>query len=394
MLANATSGMIVGALPGTFTRASAGQRHIPTYNPPNGVTIVASRAAAYNTTDRTEFRNTGADGATIGGNGRSGVRWIGAYVNEAVSPSADETGPVVDWACSGNEYHGVLIQCATISRDSNHNAFRVEQSAYTLLKNSILRGCKYNGGANQNHAAWMSYDSLSPIIDHCEFLDNDTDLFPKGEHVGTGYINSALTTRYSTFTGARAGWMHLGGSNGALGQPPCHHHHNLIRNTPSGVYFHSFGTAITDGHPSNNLFENNTFIGVGEVWYWGWGSGALPYAHDIELYRNILSGSNRGHGFVELGSSDLARVIANGCVADFNHYHNVTQPANIGGSVRSLAQFRSDSAAQGRQWEGSTTSGDPLFVNAAGGDYRLQSGSTAAGKGCYETGAEIIGLER
>jgi hypothetical protein len=394
MLSNATPGMIIGALGGVFSRASTGARDVPSFNIPSGVTIVCKRAAAYNTAGITEFRNgvtTGDNGCpTLGANGRSNTRWIGAYVDENVSRSKADTGPVVCWNSTGSEFHGLVISGASIPRVDNHNLFRVEQSADWLLKNSVLHGCKRSTSPDQNHAAVMTYDSLGGVIDHCEFDDNDYHIFYKGDHEGVAYPNGGVETRYSKFTNALLGWIHLGGNNSHPSLTQSKHRYNLILTAPRGVYFHSFGSATVDGHPNDNLFEHNTFVDVPNPWYWGWGAGALPYAHNIQILRNLMVTGTRVHDFVELQNSDVARVIANGCLSDENHVHGYAQFGNVGGAAQTIAQWQSLTQSLGERWEGSTTSGDPLLL----ADYRLAPGSPAAGKGCYVTGDEAIGLER
>lgn len=398
MMANATPGMIIGALPGVFTRGGA-SKFVPAFNPPSGVTIVCQRAAAYHTTGRTEFRNgvtTGdAGGATIGASSRSNVRWIGAFVDENVSRSAPDAGPVVLFNGSNVEFHGLRVECLQIPRADNHNAVRVEQASDYLLKNSVLRGCRSTGaGGDQNHAAFMTYDSIRGVIEHCVFEDNDVHLFPKGDHPGSN-ANGTLIVRYSKFSTARVYWLHLGGNNSIPGLDPSRFHHNLVVGAPIGVYFHSFTTAPVDGHPNDCRIDQNTFVNVTKMWYWGWGPFGEPYAHNIELLRNIcsVSGGTQAHDLIELTTPVLTRIIANGCVADENHYNGYAQIANMGGLVLNLSGWRALTQEHGREWEAASTEGDPLFANPGAGNYRLQVGSPAAGKGCYVTGNEVIGLE-
>lgn len=394
-LANASNGQIIGLLPGVYVGSNTGERYVPSFNPVAGTTLVARYAAAYHDDDRSEFRNgvtSGSGCPTIGAYQRNNVKWYGAYVNENVARSGGDTGLATQWASNNCEFHGLRLECIEIDRNDNHNAFRIEQAQGCLIKNSVLTGCRRSSQADQNHAAIMVYDGRDVVITHCEFAENDVDYFPKGDHgSGTGYpplVEHEFA--YNICVGARRNAIHIGGLGERSGDWDLSlFHHNLILGVlGAAIYAHAF----SNGTPRGIDVFNNTFDGCSNVFYVGHtGSPLVPGR--VHLYGNLYTNNGRVIDSSELGTSDLSTMIGHGMYSDGNHAHGNGTYATISGvGNRTVSQLRTTTSGLGSEWDTSTTEGDPLYVDRSGGDFRLQGGSPAAGKGAY-VGEEVPGLE-
>lgn len=404
-LSSATSGMVVGVMPGVYTRTASGARDTPTFNAIAETTLVCKRAAAYNETNRSEFRHSsGGRGPTIGMSySRDDVKWIGAYVNEINSPvlSGNDCGLATQWGADDGEFHGcLLVNDPSNTAGSNLSGIRVEQATGHVARNCVFRDCRKGDTGDQNYGAWLAYDTRNATVEHCEFYDNDVDWFPKGDHgAGVGYPPLVEHTfRFNKSEGSRVYALHIIGLNERSGvYTPSSVYKNLIIGARCGIFFHS---GFSVGVPRNIVVDNNTFDGNGGsgdyhgVYWYGW-VGVPDVSGYIEKHNNLYTNNSRVFDFAQQGTTEIAARISAGAVSDDNHSYNNTNYANIAGvGNQTLAQFRSTTSGLGGEWESDTTTGDPLYVDRAGGNYRLQSGGPAAGKGCYVTGDEVIGLER
>lgn len=408
MASNATSGMVIGALPGTFTGSNSGDRFAPSFNPPAGVTIACKYAAAYYDDNRTEFRNgvtSGDSGCpTVGVWNRNSVKWYGPYVNEDVSRSSSDTGTSVLWITNGSEIHGAKFDNIQISRSDNHNAIRLEGAVDCVVANNAMSGGGRSGSPDQNHAAITTYSSTGCVIEHNDISNWDAGVFIKGvSGVSPGTLGG-ITVRYNRVYNCRIYGIALGGANSTSSLPTNYCTQNLVVNTPEGVRTYSYDSVS----PSEWRVTNNTFVGtMGRAIGFGTPNGADSF-RDFGVNNNLFANVTTAMVFSpdgEMNGTTLGNLTTDmrvdGQTQNYNVAYNTTNWARQNNSNKSRSTWASDST-----WDtnSQTISVDP-FVDASGGDYRLNSTSgggavarvaSASGGpvGAFITGDEHIGLEQ
>ncbi|MEE9383039.1 MAG: hypothetical protein V3V08_06450, partial [Nannocystaceae bacterium] len=171
--------------------------------------------------------------------------------------------------------------------------------------------------------------------------------------------------------------------------------------------FHCRVKSYASDAPSGMLFQNNTLVGNDNGVYVD--TGAPPYAPYILFYNNLIVGGQ------DAWTTEAAEIDLLDLTTDYNFVYDQQRAVFIdaldnGGTERNFAYWRAlvDYAGTPRDANGGELSADP-FVDAAGGDYRLDpslglgdagydyadlsgdcSGSAIA-VGCYLPGMEQIG---
>jgi hypothetical protein len=156
---------------------------------------------------------------------------------------------------------------------------------------------------------------------------------------------------------------------------------NLVERTPTCVLFNQ----VDDGEPALVDVVDNTLANCGSAFF----HNARTSLWDVHVARNLVFGGVVFE-FEDWSEEQLGSVIEHGYRSNDNHAFG-----------HSAWAFRMDLEA----WrelsglDGQSSTGDPGFVDAEGGDVRLEEDSIArtasiAGGpvGCYHTGEEIIGV--
>jgi hypothetical protein len=156
---------------------------------------------------------------------------------------------------------------------------------------------------------------------------------------------------------------------------------------------------------------NNTFYGnSGIQMYWAgipnaqkWRNNALtwPPTNTLHMYNNILydQGTNIQSFLMGFNATNYSMLTC------FKFDHNCYRTLNFGGGVNGIADWI-DAAEGGFSWlgylpfsqlkafgwESNGILADPLFVNAAGGDFQLQTNSPVIGLGMNLTSLNLPGL--
>lgn len=401
-MASGSAGHIIGQLAGSgsgYTGSNTGSNSIPAFYFANDgssgshIKMVARWCSVYHVSNRSQLSNgiTSGNGSTpgsacptFGAYQNAYVDWIGQYVDEDVSRSLSDTGPVVINASNNCSIQKTLIACVTIDRNDNHNGVRVESASDCVVEDVRVTGCKRSDQIDQNYAAFMCYDSERITFRYIETDDCDVGFFPKGVHVGNlgGIVIQQTKNTNIHWCGIRLGGV------GTTTTDRNEVYDNLVvagtsdANLPIGIELKAFD-AIS---PKLYSVVYNTIVGFAQslrVTHAGGGSDTSHTTSNID--HNIHSGATQVGHCIAADATARAQMVTVGFTMDDEHIYDCTNIGNINGFYEDVSA--GDRSATMSAWRTATTyddnstEGDPLYVNAAGGDYSLQGGSPASGKG-------------
>ena len=419
-MAQAVAGNVVRVAPGIYTAPASGNRYTPAFNPVNSgtaeapIVFVAEHVAVHAAVaERSELRNTStatdAGSPTFGTNGkRHDVIWDGFYVDEAHAHSSADTGPVVVWDSQRISLCRNVIRGEPTNRQDNHTGFRFEVATDSeAVANEVydfrVADLGVAPGWNQNYAGIMAYETDRILVANNYFHDNGTDVFIKGWH-DVGPTNSGWIVRFNRFERARQISIQLAYVNPMPGGQRTVISNNLIVDAELAVFPHN--GYDSDRAPSDFDFENNTIVNPKSAFLAVYSAtvGHLGLMN-ANVRRNLVVGGPLGYYFSEITGDSLQLFKGRGFDLNDNHFSGQPNVASVGnpngGQYATPAAFATgttfNAPATGFERDGSQ--GDPLFVNAAAGDYHLQAGSPARSAaigggavGCYVTGNETIGV--
>lgn len=339
------------------------------------------------------FRSVVRHGAVLDGKGDDSV--IGSKNRDYIVVdgfevvNVDEIG-VVLFGERTNKVEGAVIQNMKIHgihgrAGNNVDGIRVERTSHALVRNNEIYDIKNEWGSS-NAAGVKIYYSDNAVVEHNLIYDVVAGVKDKEEgvenHVRRNHFRSCgsgmeLMNQNSTTT---AGY---------------YFYQNIVENCHNGFASHTNGTAVM----RKVYIYNNLFYG-----YSGFGVQGTEHGSDRRVWNNIFYRS----GDVEADVSARQDPPTEFTLIDYNLYYQ--EPKAVVGMYSSDKWFRSlaDWQGSGFGFDQNSRVGDPKFVNAAGGDFRLASDSTAraAGRangaaadaavsiGPYITGSEAIGLVR
>lgn len=385
-MADAQPGDVVVVSPGVYTATGTGTRYTPAWNPARSgsedapIVFCAEYPAVHNDSNRTELRHDGTDegGPTFGTLERDWIVWDGFYVDEAMSASRPDTGPVGVWGSEHVTIARSVIQGATIERADNHNGIRLEFARHVRIVDNLITGVDDVEMRNRNHAAIMTYDSSFITIEHNEITDCHAGMYLKGDHADDGAPNGAYTVRFNHVHDVRAHAITVLGIV-PVGDAPSDISHNLLERAGVGVLLNS----VAADHPASVRLHHNTIVDTENGIFVNTSNPS-----DFHITQNLIVGSPV---FVTdtLSREDVLTMVGNGYLSDDNHAHDHDYWA-FGDALEVF-----------QEWSGlgaESSTGDPLFVNPSMGDYHLGAGSPAAtassggeAVGCYVDGTEHMG---
>jgi hypothetical protein len=291
-----------------------------------------------------DIRGTNAMGITVFGNSvAKSIAYVVIDNNEIYNaePAPNEAlaldGNITQFQVTGNRVHdvnGVGIDLVGGDRAVN---------VYGIARNGVVRGnTVYNAHSTSGGLAPGIYvdGGLNIVLEYNVSHDNDVG-------IEVGAENSGITASSNTVR------------------------NNLIYdNTKAGL---AIGGASTAGRARSNLIENNT------------------------VYQNDTLNSGFGQFWIRYASGNA--VVNNIFVAATNDVMLDSQAGNSGNWLSNNLYFTPDGEGTARfSWNGvnfvglanyqsnvltdtGSLFGDPMFVNSAGGDFHLQSGSPAVNAG-------------
>jgi hypothetical protein len=258
----------------------------------------------------------------------------------------------------------------------------IHVSNNNILRNNRIYNMRSSGNNSENTGAVMNFASAYNLIEN-----NDAD-------AGGGIVYSAF--------GQKAGNIHDNVWR-----------RNIARNAIAG--FEGKGGTGGDSFCDNETFYNNIIINTERAFSLNHNSRHWKVynntAYNVDYFLNqwqlnsvdnqfwnnlIVSASNGVYQIEDLTTSNFGPYIS------YSNYNFVMSSASqfarwsYGSSSLSLSQWRSTTGM-----DANTLTGDVLFVNAAGGNFKLQTGSPAKARGrngedigAYATGSESIGVTR
>ena len=373
----ARAGDIVLVSGGPHVAPGTDIRYEPAFNPVNSGT--ASQPIVFRAVGRVELRTDGVISPTIGALNADYIHWNGFVIDERYAPPRRDTGPIVIWSSTGTVIDGTEVIGVEQTYGDNHNGVRIEGSANTTIRNTKISGIRVTNTSTHNGAGIMIYASQGVLIENNEFINCGVGIFPKGHD----YYD--VTVRYNRVTGSTKG-IRTSDSHPTLGRNRIYQ--NILENTAED------GPGIQIAEDSNNwTVTNNTIVNA----YSGIYLRAASTVSNFQLGNNIVVGSETAVNAAEWTTAMPG--------SGRNLYH-LARTWSLAGNT--LASFPSWQAAA--PTEATSIVADPLFVDAAAGNYRLRTGSPARtlGRdlldlndnesngdaipaGAYLTGSEVIG---
>jgi hypothetical protein len=374
----AVAGDDVQVAGGTHVGTCTANRSTPAFRPASSGT--AARPIRFFTTGTATLRCASGTGPILGTVGNSYIVLDGFTADENLTESVSDTGPVTIWGSRFITLQNSTVRGKTISRMDNHTGIRLEGAQDIYILGNTITGVRETGGAGQNTACIMGYDSVRVTIEGNTIGGTaaadlcDVGIFPKGFHGGSSPGLDAWTIRRNRIQGRYAG-LHIGGL-GSL--------------TPFG------STAFARSVISDNVITSSIPGNDGGGWgillrsYDAISPRAITFANNTIVATNAAIIATSGPNPAGAGQTDLEfrdNILQGGVIALNFHWTgarpNVTSRNNLlwapaigatgfmytdGAPRASLSQWRSLMGL-----DGNSLNFDPRLTT----DYKLPAGSQA-----------------
>lgn len=383
---------------GTYATAGTGDRWGVAYNPANSGT--SSARITFEAEGTVQLTLSSSNGPVIGSNARNYITWRGFSINGASAPVRADTGSVVVFDAVGVELDRLtLTGVGNPGHGDNHPGIRLEYARNTVVRNSRISNY-YTSGNHGNGLGIQVYYSGPMLFEHNEIYNCGAGIALKATFQ---YYVDAITIRYNVIRNVVSGVIiHR---SPARPEAPSRIYQNIVRDITEGA-FRLLGFDLATG-PRQAKIVNNTIHGVGHGFFIVY--GLVDNAGHM-FWNNIVSSTtnyamySEGQDATAPNISDPSRFTSQhnlfhafwrfAGVQDTGHLTFTTWPSVVGHDAASPASRNQD----------------PLFVNAAAADFRLQAGSPARNlgvdvldlngngsttdlipAGAYITGNEVIG---
>ena len=353
---------------GTYTTTGTVSRQTPAYNPVNSGT--AGNPITFEADGAVTLRYSSGIGPVIGAFQRNYITWRGFSVDEALTPAASDTGPVVLWEAVGGviEYCEIDGNGASFASGELHNGVRINAGANNTVRHNYIHDFR-NTGSGSNASAILVDHSAGGVIEHNEIANSDGVFFIKRNYNAPGRWIVRYNYGHDSWMGIRADQLTRSAANPAHGV-------DIYQNLLVNIQESAFMTHQYEGSNSYYIrIVNNTVKNCGSAFH---GTALTPSAGHI-FQNNIVVGCPLG--FRSAGYSDAWTT----STLDVRH--------NIYRNMSSAAMFQYDTSGENTlsfaAWQAlghdsaspASRVADPLFVNEASGNYRLQAASPARNAG-------------
>lgn len=307
------------------------------------------------------------------------------------------------WVTESNDIVADSLKVHDIDGVDNDNlagihfvdSFNLEVASSTLYDNYDRTNADTNGNATENSSDMVVFRGGNVNVHDSLFYQTPAVTAPKTgaclkyKHASDDPA-AAFTVHHNVFKNCRFYAMGVGTAN-------TNFHHNVVIGG-YGVQSRDLG-GLT--HQTNQLFEYNTFYNVQMPFEMipviNWRNTSFPNdPQNIRFQNNIVidaaSSYNQEAATVNIGtyiSDALYDIIKPQLFLQNNCYSGAITPkfnlgaANNGGTYGSKGGAYSLSSWQSLGFDQGSVIDTPSFLNAAGGDFRLQSGSPCSGKGAF-----------
>lgn len=348
---------------GTYSTAGSGLRYDPAYNPANSGT--ATQPIVFQAEGTVTLTLTSSRGPVIGSNERNYITWKGFTINEANAPSTPDTGMAVLWASVGSAIEDcVLDGNGDPGFGDNHPGIRAEGSSQLRIRNNRLFNFRTSGVNASNGAAIQFYTTGNVLIENNEISDSGSGIFLKATLSQTGQYEIRNNLIRNTGMGIA---VHRS-PNSSSG--PVRIYQNIISGAQNGVVIWMFDAATG---PRNVKVVNNTIYSARTGLFM---NGEVIAGANHVFWNNIVSNSA---DYAVNWNAPIASLTPDRLNAQHNLYYSHARFAIVWDQNNTLQSWQSgfaqDSAAP------ASRSADPLFVNVAQQDFRLQASSPARNLG-------------
>jgi len=319
---------------------------------------------------------------------RSYITWRGFTINEVNVNSVN--GVALIYGGTGNRIENCILDGGggSVMSSNNHPAIYITgtETSGAVIRNNRIYNWLNGGVYDSNSPGVMLYYASNVIIEHNEIYNSGAGIFLKGGD----HKNSTIRYNniYSTRVGIRIQYNHSSQSENKVYQ-------NLVRCT-SGTE-ERYGIFILE-YTNNTKIINNTVVGCTD--------GGLYFSHvsSPRLFQNNIVYQSSGE--VANGGNCTN---PGGVSFDYNSYYNSQAWSINGRAYYSITNWRNAlGGCPGAGNDCGSATSDPLFVDVANHNYKLQVGSPArtlgrtiteihgsSGEtipaGAYITGNEVIG---
>lgn len=340
--------------------------------------------------------------AVIGSNTGNYIKWIGFTINEASSSQWMSGFTAITQSNVWFEGNTIIGMYRAVG--DNHAGIMVHGprasdctgviSGITIRNNSISG---FVGNSGRNDAGITLYCADNIVIENNEISNNGTGIYSKSSYTPSA-LTPAVTIRKNIIRNNSADGL------GLQSWSNWHIYQNLILGNQFGITMFNYQYYVGGAQPRNYRVANNTLYGNQVNFRL---EGSCNLATNM-VYRNNIAYNASANSIWGEQSGCTTNITKSNY--DFN-YNMYGQGSNFGDLFFLRFPLSTwQSATYDYQDPNSTSGTNPLFVNASGGNFRLQAGSPAinAGRdildlnnngsttdtinlGAYITGNEIIG---
>jgi len=273
-------------------------------------------------------------------------------------------------------------------------------ATYNIIEDSVVDGSN----------AGQTNDAFRVVIDGVNVPDHNTiqrNIIKNGTHNALNVIQSTNNTiQYNNIYQDSVVYGRCVSMNGDVGVGGNVFRYNYVHDGENGPYS-SDGNNMLNG--DGNFYYGNIFANQDG---YGWELSCLTDGTDSTVcannlyYNNVVYASTQGGVSIYVAAGDTGNLVKNnifmangaalsnyeirfhpssvttGFVFQYNDFYNTVTSSTIydGGAARTVAYMESNDPTH---WSSNIVA-DPLFTNAAGGDFTLQAGSP-----CIDAGVDL-----